>query len=122
MDNIKLPLILEEKPVTEQDWEYYLSFDSPFKYIDEIRNGLNQANRYFVDVRFRKLFFWLLTNRMAVNYFQQYIYSTTEEPHTIFYRARIYNPGDPIGQEPNFRGYDKAGSFVPPEKNNIACR
>lgn len=53
---------------------------------------------------------------MAVNYFQQYIYSTTEAPHTIFYRARIYNPGDPIGQEPNFRGYDKAGSFVPPEK------
>lgn len=116
MDDIKLPLILKENPVTKQDWKYYLSFESPFDYIDEIRNGLKQANRYFVDIRFRKLFFWLLTNPMAVNYFQQYIYSTTEAPHTIFYRARIYNPGDPIGQEPNFRGYDKAGSFVPPEK------
>lgn len=108
------PLLLAESPLTEQDWQYYLAFE-PYAYVENIRAGLKRDNRFFVDVRFRKLLFWLLKDGMSHYYTQKILEPTKVIAGNILYRARLYKAGDKINQEPEFHGYDKAGSFVPPD-------
>lgn len=103
MNRIELP----EIPMpSEDDWQYYLSFGTPQKYLDEVARGLQEENRYFTDFRFLKLLHWYICS----------IGNDTLPKGKILYRARLYNSDNDIETKDSvFKGYGKADSFVPPD-------
>lgn len=79
MSQIELP---EFSALTEDDWQYFLSFGTPNQYLDTVAKGLQEQNRYFTDFRFLKLIHW----------YARYCNNAIPLPKgMILYRARLYN-------------------------------
>ena len=104
MNNIDFP---EFPAPTTKDWEYFLSFGTPYQYLDEVAKGLQEQNRYFTDFRFLKLIHW----------YARYCNNAISLPKgKILYRARLYNEKkDCKEKDSSFQGYGEEDSFVPPD-------
>ncbi len=109
-------LIPTPAPITEEDWQYYLSI-SPAELIKNIIESLKNENRFFVDERFLKLLY-----HFAFDLGSRYVSQLSMYPfdNRCFYRARKYKEKDAsercydVGKYAPFQGYDAEGSFVPP--------
>lgn len=103
MSQIELP---EFSALTEDDWQYFLSFGTPNQYLDTVAKGLQEQNRYFTDFRFLKLIYWY------ARYCDTSIFLPAGK---ILYRARLYDrEKESEEKSPAFRGYGEKDSFVPP--------
>ena len=102
MSQIELP---EFSALTEDDWQYFLSFGTPYQYLDTVAKGLQEQNRYFTDFRFLKLLYW----------YAKCCNNAIPLPKgMILYRARLYDKEKDCKEKTSsFHGYGEEDSFVP---------
>ncbi len=106
MAEIQFP---EFSALTENDWQYFLSFGAPQNYLSKVANELQYENRFFTDFRFQRLLYWY-----AMRPENPKVPKCTLNAGTILFRARIYDAkNDAEEKTPEFQGYGQQGSFVP---------
>lgn len=115
-DKIQMPSL---EPLSDEEWATLLG-RSAAEYISMIDTSLKESNRFFVDVRFNKLLYFLATNEIAASQSRKTIHKGQ-----IMYRARIYDGDDAEirardAVEGAFNGYDYENSFVPPIAQKVS--
>lgn len=109
-------LMTKPSPISEDDWQYYLSY-APTALIMNTVESLKNQNRFFVDDRFLKLLYHYAFDPASRYASQLFLYP---DSNTCFYRARKYKKHDFDDRMKNpekygcFQGYDAQNSFVPP--------
>ena len=101
---------------TDRDWDFFQQ-TSPEDYLKKMQKSLESENRFFIDKRFIKLMYWFSQEAT------QYCSAEVIIPKYL-YRARIYDEAKDIEERqndtdstsccPNFMGYGKTGSYIPP--------
>lgn len=102
-----------------KDWDFFQQ-TSADDYLKKLQKTLESENRFFIDKRFIKLMYWF--SQEATKYCSAEVIIPANSKY--LYRARIYDKAQDIEERkndtdgtpccPNFIGYGKAGSYIPP--------
>ena len=102
-------------PISHEDWNYYLSFQSPLYYFKSVAKDLEEKNRFFTDFRFQKLLYWCAESKEFQGFSKYALFKGK-----ILYRARVYEKDrDDELKTSLFEGYGPKGSFIPPSKEFV---